>query len=84
LSFSNLDHYKNETVKLKIMSTNPTNHQIKNESTDRQTESNKDEIIKQLEQMQEMLFEKIRIKSNENEILKQSETNLIAKNNEYK
>ena len=59
------------------MSTNPTNHQIKNESTDRQTESNKDEIIKQLEQMQEILFEKIRL-------LKQNETNLIAKNNEYK
>jgi hypothetical protein len=47
-----------------------------------QNESNKDEKIKQLEQIQEMLFEKIRIKSNENEILKQNEMNLIARNNE--
>jgi chromosome segregation ATPase len=47
-----------------------------------QTESNKDETIKKLEQMQEILFERIRIKTNENEILKQNETNLITKNNE--
>ena len=33
---------------------------------DNQTESNKDEKIKQLEQMQEILFERIRIKTNEN------------------
>ena len=49
---------------------------------DTTNESNKDEKIKQLEQMQELLFERIRIKTNENEILKQNETNLIAKNNE--
>jgi hypothetical protein len=55
---------------------------VKSEFNNNQTESNKDEKIKQLEQMQEMLFEKIRIKTNENEILKQNETNLIAKNNE--
>ncbi len=64
------------------MSTSPSNHQIKNEPIDRQTESNKDEKIKQLEQMQENLFDRIRIKSNEYELLKQNETNLIATNTE--
>ena len=49
---------------------------------DNQTESNKDEKIKQLEQMQEILFERIRIKTNENVLLKQNEMNLIATNNE--
>jgi len=60
---------------------NSTSFAVKSEFNN-QTESNKDEKIKQLEQMQEMLFEKIRIKSNENEILKQNETNLIATNTE--
>ena len=40
------------------------------------------EKIKQLEQMQENLFHRIRIKSYEYELLKQNETNLIATNTE--
>ncbi len=60
------------------MSTSPSNHQIKNEPIDRQTESNKDEKIKQLEQMQKILMETVQIKTNEIEKLKHSETNLIA------
>ena len=43
---------------------------------------NDNKKIEQLEQMQEILFEKIRIKTNENVILKQNEMNLIATNNE--
>jgi hypothetical protein len=43
---------------------------------------NDNKKIKQLEQMQEILFEKIRIKTNENVLLKQNEMNLIATNNE--
>jgi chromosome segregation ATPase len=54
-----------------------------NTTTNRRIESKNDiKKIKQLEQMQEILFERIRIISNENEILKQNETNLMATNNE--
>ena len=53
-----------------------------NATTNRQIESKKDETIKKLEQIQETLFERIRIKSNENEILKQNEYNLKSKNSE--
>ena len=50
-----------------------------NTATNGQMESNKDEKIKILQQT---LSDKIRIISNESEILKQNETNLITKNNE--
>jgi hypothetical protein len=42
----------------------------------------KDEKIKELEQMQKILMETVQIKTNEIEILKQSETSLKDKNNE--
>jgi len=56
---------------------NSTSFAVKSEFNN-QTESKKDEKIKQLEQMQKILMETVQIKTNEIEKLKHSETNLIA------